>query len=219
LLHILQTEDGSSTVFNTQLKTTYHSTHGAIQESNHVYIEHGLLSLKQEASEISILEIGFGTGLNAWLTWEQTQLNASLNVNYVGIEPFPLSKEIWTNLNYAPSSQQADFYKLHELLNNEAIQLNNRFTLKVIFEKFESVRILNRPNLIYYDAFGPADQPELWNEASLSKCADLLLPGGIWISYCAKGDVRRCLQSKGLTVELLEGPPGKRHILRAIKPA
>jgi tRNA U34 5-methylaminomethyl-2-thiouridine-forming methyltransferase MnmC len=217
LLHIFQTEDGSATLINTQLNTTYHSTHGAIQESNHVFIENGLLSLIPFHQQLTILEIGFGTGLNAWLTWEQTKLYPALNVNYTGIEPYPISNELWSNLNYAPSSLHADFCKLHEL-TREAVQLSSRFNARVIHELFEHTHIQKRPHLIYYDAFGPDDQPELWSEACLSKCAELLLPGGVWVSYCAKGDVRRSLQTSGLIVERLPGPPGKRHILRAVKP-
>ena len=217
MLEIRQTKDGSNTVYNSDLDTTYHSSWGALQESMAVFIENGLKAFSVLPQPLRILEIGFGTGLNAWLSWMECMKQPDLTLEYTGIEPFPVNREIWSVLEYAQSGFQ-DFKRLHEIIPGERKQLDLRFSTCIFNEQFETVQFQNKFDLIYYDAFDPATQPELWNDEMMKKCADLLSPGGIWVSYCSKGDVRRALQNSGLEVRKLKGPPGKRHILQAVKP-
>lgn len=219
MIEIIFTKDGSQTLRNLELNETYHSIHGAVQESLHVFIRHGLEFVQEKSPQkISILEIGFGTGLNAWLTARHIQ-DANGHVEYVTLESFPLEESIWTKLNYAEKdADKALFTRLHLADWNNPIQINNNFKLH---KKHVSVQETDLPlsefDLIYFDAFAPEKQPEMWSQDVLKKVVSTMKPGGIFVTYCAKGQVKRDLKSLGLTVEALPGPPGKREMIRAHK--
>ena len=219
MLEIRTTQDGSRTIYNSELNTTYHSSWGAIQESRIVFIGNGLKAFDVYPEPLHILEIGFGTGLNAWLSWRETKADSSLHIHYTGIEPFPLNRELWSELNYADTDVMSEFKKLHELIPGQRNKLDERFSVCVRNEYFQEMEFDEKYHLIYFDAFDPATQPEMWSDEVIRKCASLLIPGGIWVSYCSKGDVRRSLQDAQLEVKRLKGPPGKRQILQARKPS
>jgi tRNA U34 5-methylaminomethyl-2-thiouridine-forming methyltransferase MnmC len=205
-----QTADGSFTLFIPEVEETYHSTHGAVQESMHVFIENGLKACDKDV--IRILEVGLGTGLNAMLTLQ----NATTKIDYSALEPYPLSKEI---LNELAASRSDQFeMKFHVSNAGEWISLQENFSfirMEVGLEEFSSEE---KFDVIYYDAFGPRVEPGLWTLARMQQCFDLLNDGGIFVTYCAKGEVRRNLQAAGFMVERLAGPPGKREMLRGVKP-
>lgn len=224
---IVITGDGSTTIHLPEWNEQYHSIHGAIQEANHVFIKHGLyyfcdfehISESQQA-QISILEIGFGTGLNAFITLiEAEKLN--LNIDYVGVEGFPVSMEEINKLNY-PYELNANaktklFQDLHKADWDKQYTISNNFQLTKQHKQFHEIDETNAFNVIYFDAFGARVQPELWTESIFKKMFDALKPNGILVTYSAKGSVRRAMQSVGFTVEKLPGPPGKREMLRASK--
>ncbi|WP_040282421.1 tRNA (5-methylaminomethyl-2-thiouridine)(34)-methyltransferase MnmD [Psychroserpens damuponensis] len=220
---IITTADGSKTIQIEDWNEQYHSVHGAIQEANHVYIKHGLLffsseMLTQQHAEVSILEIGFGTGLNALLT----QLKAhelNLNVNYVGVEAFPISSEELAQLNYTSELKitSQNLHQLHACSWDETHQISDRFTLKKQQQFFKDISAENEFDIIYFDAFGARVQPELWTEGIFKIMHKALKQNGVLTTYAAIGKVRRTLMALGFEVERLEGPPGKRHMLRAIK--
>ena len=222
---IITTADGSKTIQIEEWDEQYHSKHGAIQESNHVFIKNGLHYFYSELDSeshknISILEIGFGTGLNAFITLlEAEKLN--LNINYVGVEAYPISSEELSALNYADllSKENDVFKKLHQVSWEEKHKLNSRFSLTKRKQYFEAIQDIEKYHLIYFDAFGARVQPELWTEAIFKIMYNALKPEGVLVTYSAKGSVRRAMQSVGFKVERLEGPPGKREMLRACKQA
>ncbi|MBO3116236.1 tRNA (5-methylaminomethyl-2-thiouridine)(34)-methyltransferase MnmD [Winogradskyella sp. DF17] len=222
---IITTSDGSKTIQIEDWNEQYHSIHGAIQEANHVFIKHGLLFFNSRenrdsgASEISILEMGFGTGLNTFLTYIEAE-KLSSSVNYVGVEAYPVNEEEIAQLNYPElvSSAHAEVYtKLHASPWEVPVSLYSNFSVEKLQIKFEDVNFSNQFNIIYFDAFGARVQPELWTEVIFSKMYKALKVNGILVTYSAKGSVRRAMQSVGFTVERLPGPPGKREMLRALK--
>ena len=205
-----QTADGSFTLFIPEVEETYHSTHGAVQESMHVFIENGLKACDKEM--IRILEVGLGTGLNALLTLQ----HATKKIEYCALEPYPLSKEI---LNELAASRTSQFeMKFHDSKAEEVISLRGDFSFVRIEVGLEEFQTEEKFNVIYYDAFGPRVEPGLWTPARMQQCFELLSEGGIFVTYCAKGEVRRNLQAAGFVVERLAGPPGKREMLRGVKP-
>ncbi|MEM5566801.1 tRNA (5-methylaminomethyl-2-thiouridine)(34)-methyltransferase MnmD [Psychroserpens sp. AS72] len=220
---IITTADGSKTIQIEDWNEQYHSVHGAIQEANHVYIKHGLLffsseMLAQQTSEISILEIGFGTGLNALLTQLKAE-ELNLKVNYVGVEAYPISSEELEQLNYAvelkvPSDK---LNQLHSCSWEEEHKISEAFKLKKQQQFFKDISAENKFDVIYFDAFGARVQPELWTEDIFKIMYKALKPNGVLTTYAAIGKVRRTLIALGFVVERLEGPPGKRHMLRAVK--
>jgi tRNA U34 5-methylaminomethyl-2-thiouridine-forming methyltransferase MnmC len=218
VLEVRLTGDGSHTVYNSLLDTTYHSTHGAVQESEWVFINNGLLAFDIFPKPVRLLEIGFGTGLNALLSWKETKRNPDLVIEYTGLEPFPLDPELSSAIEFQSATLNDDFQVLSRMSPGVKHGLSDRFTARISTEKFEQFEADEQFDLIYFDAFDPSTQPELWSEEQMKKCASLLAPGGIWISYSAKGDVRRSLSAAGLQVKRLTGPPFKRHILQAKKP-
>ncbi|CAN5370796.1 tRNA (5-methylaminomethyl-2-thiouridine)(34)-methyltransferase MnmD [soil metagenome] len=214
---IILTEDGSSTIYNSELNQHYHSIHGAIQESQHVFMKMGFEEIIKSKSEISILEIGFGTGLNAFLV-----LLESLKVVYTSLEAFPLEEKEFTLLNYAEQlnvpEKQSDFLKLHSSPWEIPISINENFTINKKKVKLEDFIFDNNSfDLIFFDAFSPEVQPELWTEEIFRKIFSATKPKGILVTYCAKGQVRRNMIAAGFSVERLEGPPGKREMLRGRK--
>lgn len=217
------TADGSHTLYHPQYKATYHSVHGALQESKTVFIENGfhyVLSKHPDISEINILETGWGTGLNTLLTYLDVE-KTNVKVNYEGVEPFPLKKEEWTALNYCEVLQRLDlqpvYNKMHSTTWNAVITLSSQFCLYKHAGRIEDIRPLKPCHLVYFDAFAPDDQPELWSSMVFSKLYSLLVAGGALVTYCSKGTVRRTMEAVGFTVQKVPGPPHKREMIRAIK--
>ena len=218
MIEIILTEDRSHTLRNTELQETYHSIHGAVQESLHVFIKNGFdYFLDSGKTEISILEVGFGTGLNALLTLHQCK-ETSTKVLYTALESFPLPESIWSKLNYTSPENDKLFKQLHQGDWNTPFQVVPDFELHKINSSVQEVVMQNENfDIIYFDAFAPDKQPEMWEPFILNKMSASLKPGGIFVTYCAKGQVKRDLKSIGLRVESLQGPPGKREMIRAIK--
>ncbi|MBO9564790.1 MAG: tRNA (5-methylaminomethyl-2-thiouridine)(34)-methyltransferase MnmD [Niastella sp.] len=217
---VMTTADGSVTIAIPELNVTYHSKHGAIQESMHVFIEAGLRPLLHRQEAIAIFEMGFGTGLNALLTFVEATKHLQ-KINYHTVEAFPLEKEIVEQLNYCEQLQQPElkplFDELHTSPWNEAIHLNPWFTIQKNHTSLFNLSTTQPVNLIYYDAFAPAAQPELWTAETFTRLFNMLTAGGILVTYCSKGDVRRAMQAAGFLIEKIPGPPGKREMVRATK--
>ncbi len=220
-LAIIKTSDGSDSLLNVELNETYHSVHGAIQESEHVFINAGLRYLleKRNLPRFNILEIGLGTGLNAVLTGQVLHDTRHM-VHYTSIEAHPLEKEIWSALNYGSHLHAEEFFKeLHETPWDTSVQLWPNFSLlkrKITLQQAALPK--EQYNLVYFDAFAPSKQPEMWTMEMLEKITLSLHPTGIFVTYCAKGQLKRDLKKLGLIVETLPGPPGKMEMVRAIKP-
>jgi tRNA U34 5-methylaminomethyl-2-thiouridine-forming methyltransferase MnmC len=221
-IKIVESEDGSHTLFHTGLNETYHSMHGAVQESEHVFIQAGLeRKMAAPKNSIHIFEVGFGTGLNAWLTYKRVA-GTDLKIIYHSIEPYPLEEEIYSRLNYVQTTKDEtlrDFFSaLHHAPWNEEVELNNNFTLKKIKSRLEEYQ---RPegifDIIYYDAFAPSKQAEMWLPENIQKVYALLNKGGLLVTYCARGQFKRDLKEIGFLVETLPGPPGKKEMTRGVK--
>lgn len=214
------TNDGSTTIAISSTNQYFHSTHGAVQESMHVFIEAGLLPLLGTGQKAFVFEMGFGTGLNALLTLINSQ-RYSQSIHYTTLELFPLEDSLVRELNYCEilgrPEMESLILKMHEPVWNEEVILSPLFTLKKI--KCSLLEFSSAPlfNLIYFDAFAPDEQPELWTTEVFGKMYNMLLPGGILVTYSAKGSVRRSMQAVGFTVEKLAGAAGKREMLRASK--
>jgi tRNA U34 5-methylaminomethyl-2-thiouridine-forming methyltransferase MnmC len=219
---IIVTEDGSHSVSIPDLNVTYHSIHGAIQESKHVFIEAGLNYLLDGSSDeqITILEVGFGTGLNALLTAIEAK-ESTTSIYYLALEPFPISAEEANSLNYCERLEQNDFWenfkRMHECEWNTSLVLTENILMHKSNYSLQELGDVTKFNIIYYDAFAPSAQPELWTREIFQKLFHLLKPNGILVTYCSKGDVRRAMVAAGFDVEKLPGPPGKREMIRAIK--
>jgi tRNA U34 5-methylaminomethyl-2-thiouridine-forming methyltransferase MnmC len=214
---IIQTNDNSNTLYSNKFKEHYHSTHGAINESNHIFIQSGLLYSNLKA--INIFEVGFGTGLNAFLSYVEAE-KYGIKINYCSIEKFPIDIETAQELNYAKmisSSHQDIFMKLHNSDWNEEIEIDKSFTFKKIYADFNDYHFIEKYDIIYFDAFSPETQPELWSKEVFDKIYSSLNPKGILTTYSSKGIVKNNLRDAGFTVKRLKGPIGKRHILRATK--
>ncbi|GHC55362.1 tRNA (5-methylaminomethyl-2-thiouridine)(34)-methyltransferase MnmD [Ulvibacter litoralis] len=216
----LTTGDGSVTIHLPEWDEQYHSKHGAIAEAIHVFIKTGLhhyISLFPQ-KPISILEIGFGTGLNAFLTLQEA-VSQNLQISYTGVEAYPIQASEIPQLNYAGllAASETDFLTLHTSPWEEASEVNSNFKLTKRKQFFSEIKESETYDLIYFDAFGARVQPELWTEAIFEKMYKALLPDGVLVTYAAKGSVRRAMQAVGFEVERLPGPPGKREMLRATK--
>lgn len=223
---IITTKDGSKTIHIPEWNEQYHSTHGAIQEAKHVYLNEGLAfflasdAFKKSANTVSILEIGFGTGLNTLLTLAEAE-KQQINVNYVGVEGFPVNASEIKQLNYtqaiALESCETIFSTIHEFEWETNCNISTHFNLEKQQKQFVEITDVEKFNIIYFDAFGPRVQPELWTEALFAKMYTALKPKGVLVTYCAQGNARRAMIAAGFTVTKIDGPPGKRHMLRAIK--
>lgn len=214
---LVTTGDGSHTIYVPELDEHYHSVHGAVLESRTIFIEAGFRF--SEADPIRIFEVGFGTGLNAMLSYFESRKTGKV-VQYTTIEKYPLSKEMTGKLNYynfAGGEAKEIFEIIHASEWNKEVIIDNNFSLTKIKGDFTIDIIPGSFNLIYFDAFGPDKQPEMWKKEMFEKISSLTEPGGIFVTYSAKGEVKRSLRSCGYNVTLLPGPPGKRQITRAIK--
>jgi len=212
---ILITSDGSTTIHLPDWNEQYHSKNGSINESLHVFIKNGLKEVA--AKEVSILEVGFGTGLNCFITY----LEAERKINYVGAEAYPVTSDEVEKMNFISildaEKEQKVFEKMHKVSWEEKHNITNEFSLEKRKQFFEEITDENAFDLIYFDAFGARVQPQLWTEEIFTKMFIALKENGILVTYSAKGSVRRAMQAVGFTVERLPGPPGKREMLRAIK--
>ena len=222
---IIITGDGSSTIHLPDWNEQYHSKHGAIQEAYHVFIAHGwrpVLNQKSssENPEISILEIGFGTGLNAFITFLESEKENCI-IHYTGVEAYPVSKDEIAHLNYTAELKVPDyeavFERMHEISWEDTHQISKKFNLEKQQKFFHEIKDESSFDLIYFDAFGARVQPELWTASIFKLMFDALTANGVLVTYAAKGSVRRAMLEVGFEVERLPGPPGKREMLRATK--
>lgn len=218
-LEIFTTGDGSHSLLHKILDETYHSRHGARQESAYVFIEHGLRALTSRSPEsVRILEIGFGTGLNALLTLQEAR-HLNCKIDYVTLEAFPVDEPTWKKLNYASSDEeQIYFEKLHQAPWSRREKISEDFFITKIHDTLQRVSLQKDFfDLVYFDAFAPNKQPEMWTCEILNKVTDAMRAEAIFVTYCAKGQLKRDLKSLLLSVETLKGPPGKREMTRAKK--
>ena len=218
-LEIITTSDGSHTLRNKTLNETYHSVHGAVQESMHVFIQHGLeyYCEQHHPKEVSILEVGFGTGLNALLSAQHT-MHTDVSIRYTTLEPFPLPENVWSDLNYGDADKGGHLYRaLHEAAWNREVAVSPEFTILKLDKSLHDASLEESYDIIYFDAFAPQIQPELWAYVSLEKVVKCLKEGGVFVTYSAKGQLKRDLRSLGLEVETLAGPPGKNEMVRGRK--
>jgi tRNA U34 5-methylaminomethyl-2-thiouridine-forming methyltransferase MnmC len=214
------TADGSTTLYRKDIDETYHSHHGALQEARHVFIKEGLCK-KLDLTQIKILEVGLGTGLNALLTY-LFALDNGLTIEYHGLEVFPLDAEILNQVNYnqiIPDSRTTEAFKLlHSHAWNQKFQWAPNFEMLKIHEKLQDFDAeIDTYDIIYFDAFGPRAQEEMWDFSNLEKLHQALNSNGILVTYCAKGSFKRNLKALGFVLENVPGPPGKREMTRAIK--
>lgn len=219
-LQLVTTKDGSQTILNEELGSTYHSRHGALTESKHVFIDKGLRKLLDgQVTDITLLEMGFGTGLNALLTLALSQEH-NLNVNYHGLELYPVPNEVWKGYELPEelTSNRTDFEDLHGANWDERIVLNGNFQLTKHYVSLLDFESKEKFNLVYFDAFEPETQPELWTDDVFTKLFGLMADGGVLTTYCCKGYVRRNMIAAGFVVEKVPGPPGKREMIIAHRP-
>ena len=216
---IIQTKDGSTTFYLPELNETYHSKNGAIQEAYHVFIKNGFSLF--EGKPISILEIGFGTGLNAFITNLESQ-NNNQTVDYVGVEAYPITQEEALTMNYAnqiDASKTEVFQKIHQIDWEIKTQLNTTFQLTKRKQLFQDIVDIEVFDLIYFDAFGYDVQPELWSDKIFEKMFIALKSGGVLVTYACRSVIKNSMISAGFKIEKLPGAPGKREMLRASKQA
>lgn len=218
---LLKTGDGSTTLHLPKWNEQYHSKHGAIQEALYVYIKHGLeyALTSGNIKHLSILEIGFGTGLNTLLTYLHTQEIEDLMVEYTGLEAYPVTINEVEKLNFATQLEvdNSVYQKFHTTDWEQRQNVSDRFYLTKKNIRFEDFEDADSFDLIYFDAFGPRVQPELWEKPIFEQMHKALKTNGVLVTYSAKGAVRRAMQEVGFLVERLPGPPGKREMLRAVK--
>lgn len=216
---IIITQDGSTSIYLPELNENYHSKFGAIQEANHVFIKNGL-DLLAFSNTIHILEIGFGTGLNAFITFLEAS-KRNQKIYYDGVEAYPVSIADAKQMNYVNELKapefEAVFDKIHSAKWEEEIELTSFFSLTKRKQFFQELTDKEKFHLIYFDAFGFEVQPELWDETIFKIMFDALLPNGILVTYACRTSIRKAMLSVGFSVEKLPGAPGKREMLRAIK--
>ena len=218
---IFQTQDGSSSVMSQEFGVPYHSKYGAIQETQHVFIDAGLLERGLYTSKLRVLEFGFGTGLNTLMTYLAAK-SRSMAVEYTTVEAYPLVIDQIQKLNYIEQLQVPDarvfFEEIHQCAWGKLHQLNEYFSFTKHQSLFEEIALPGHSfDVVYFDAFAPSAQPHLWEKPILQKVFDAMADQAIFTTYCAKGVVKRNLKDIGLLVEALPGPPGKREMTRAKK--
>ena len=218
---IIKTADGSHSLYVKDLDEHYHSVHGAIQEGQHVFIKMGLNSLLPPKKTINILEIGLGTGLNVLLTYLENLKDTSVYVDYTALEAFPLGNEITDQLNYLDLLDAKQYQKIYSMIHegpwDQPFELAKNFILQKLKNTLQEVKFENIFDIIYFDAFGPRVQPEMWTEKIFTKIYAATKSNGFLVTYCAKGEVKRTLKKVGFIVETLQGPPGKREMVRATR--
>jgi tRNA U34 5-methylaminomethyl-2-thiouridine-forming methyltransferase MnmC len=211
------TDDGSHTLYVKSLDEYYHSHFGALTESEHIFIIAGLATLKSD--KVSILEVGFGTGLNALLTALYATEN-KINISYVTLEKYPLDASLLSRLNYGSLTGEegpALFEAIHSAPWNEPVRLTPWFTIEKKLSDLTAMNIEGFYDLVFFDAFGPDKQPEMWTKEVMTKIAAVTFTGSVFVTYSAKGELKRILRDLGFEVTLLPGPPGKRVMTRAVK--
>jgi tRNA U34 5-methylaminomethyl-2-thiouridine-forming methyltransferase MnmC len=215
---VVKTADGSLTIHIPEMNENYHSRFGAITEARHVFINNGL-ALTQ-GRPVAILEIGFGTGLNAFITFLEAQKNNQY-IRYTGVEAYPVAQEHATQLNYVARLQAQDFTdvfdKMHSAPWGDDIVLTDNFVLNKRNQRFEDINDSDKFDLIYFDAFGYPSQPDLWSEAIFKKMYTALKPNGVLVTYACRTVIKKAMMAADFTTQKLPGPPGKREMLRAHK--
>ncbi|MNQ45413.1 tRNA 5-methylaminomethyl-2-thiouridine biosynthesis bifunctional protein MnmC [compost metagenome] len=215
---IIKTLDGSTTIHLKEWDECYHSKHGAIQEAKHVFIKNGLSLF--ENNPVSILEIGFGTGLNAFITFLES-VKKNQKIDYVGVEAYPVNAGEVLAMNYVEELEALEFHnifeKMHKCEWNNKVEICDQFSLTKRKQFFDEIDDFETFDLIYFDAFGYRVQPELWSTEIFQKMYNSLKPNGVLVTYAARGVVKRSMIEVGFTVEKLAGPPGKREMFRAFK--
>lgn len=220
---LIETQDGSHSLYVPDLNETYHSFHGAIQESQHVFIRMGLhyyLDLHR-ANKVKILEMGFGTGLNALLSYKDLT-RKKLKVWYDTIEPYPIDESIWSKLNYVEQLEMQEEIGVYEQMHSCNWETKTELSEGYLFTKYknllEEIELQsNHYDIVYFDAFAPSKQPDLWKPEQLEKVVESLKEGGVFVTYCAQGQFKRDIKETGLTIETLAGPPGKKEMVRGVK--
>jgi tRNA U34 5-methylaminomethyl-2-thiouridine-forming methyltransferase MnmC len=217
---LIVTADGSHTVFLPEMNVTYHSRFGAVQESAHVFIKAGLHEAMKAKRELSIFEMGFGTGLNALLSYADAE-KFNLQITYHALEAYPLDDSIVSALNYETlpldKPEKSILQKMHAAPFGKATRLGNHFYLTRIKGLLQDFETDSKYDVVYFDAFAPDIQPELWTEEIFIKIFSLMHNGACLVTYCSKGSARRAMKAAGLTVTKLPGPPGKWEMVRAYK--
>jgi len=218
MAEIITTKDGSKTIFVPELNETYHSVHGALQEALHVFIKNGIELVNKE--QIHVLEVGFGTGLNAILACEYAAQQQK-NIHYIGLEKYPLSEEITKELGYdlfLSEEGKRNFSIMHQTEWEQATQLHPFFQFEKKHTSIHTFETSHLFDLIFFDAFAPEKQPDMWTETVFEQLFSMLNPSGIITTYCAKGKFKRTLKAVGFEVKASLGPPGKREMTIGIKP-
>lgn len=223
-IKIIETSDGSQSLYHEELNETYHSTHGALTESEHVFIKHGLDYLKSQGrNKVNILEVGFGTGLNALLTQGYTSLHTGLTVDYVTLEPLPLKKDLIAELKYhellEDQVSKEDFLQLHTREWEQEYELNGGLTFTKHLTTLQEFNSDKQFDLVFYDAFAPSKQAEMWDFEVLRNLINKMASGGVLVTYCARGQFKRDLAALNMSVETLPGPPGKKEMVRGTLPS
>ncbi|MGB0428261.1 MAG: tRNA (5-methylaminomethyl-2-thiouridine)(34)-methyltransferase MnmD [Flavobacteriales bacterium] len=212
---LVLSKDGSHTLFSEHINEHYHSTHGARVESEYIFIEHGMR--RSDAEPLRILEVGFGTGLNAFLTSLESKKNKR-KVIYDAIEAYPVSEALYSKLNFAEhTADQAEFQLMHQSEWEQNFDLHEFMNITKLEVKFEHWMPTENYDLIYFDAFSPDKQPQMWSEEVFQRLFDHLNPGGFMTTYCAKGIIKRRLKAIGFRVECIPGPPKKREMTLAFR--
>lgn len=220
-MDFVTTGDGSKTIFNAKIGENYHSKHGALQESKHVFLKTGLQFYleRENATEAAVLEIGFGTGLNFILTADFC-ISENIKLDYCGIEAFPLEREVIENIGYNAYVSEglwANYIQNYEQGLKQKVHLNDGISLAIAHTKvleFSSSKLFD---VIYFDAFAAIHQPEMWSDETLTHVSKFLKPGGVFVTYAITGNLKRSMKALGFTIEKAPGAPGKREMLRAVK--
>lgn len=222
MLEIVRTEDGSNTIYNSEVGENYHSRHGALQESRHVFLRSGLeyfLSINN-TNNVSILEIGFGTGLNFLLSADYC-IPQNITLDYTGIEAYPVPESMIAQTGYDEYVSPAiweQFISSYPYSLQHPVNLNKNCKLQIANCKLNDFASERQYDIIYFDAFAVAYQPEMWDEAAITHTLQFLKPGGVFVTYAITGNLKRTIKALGLKVEKAPGAPGKREMLRATHP-
>lgn len=212
---IIVTKDGSHSLLVPELNEQYHSIHGAKQEADHVFLKMGLDFHNKR--NLKVFEVGFGTGLNALLTWDYAARN-EIHIEYHSIEKYPVLPEEYALLNYGSLIHKEDWFsQLHQVAWGELNVLDSNFSLQKLQVDLKKDKLPQGFDVIYFDAFAPNKQPNMWTEEIFKKMHEMLNEGGCLVTYCCQGHAKRTMKAAGFTIEKVPGPPGKREMLRATK--